>query len=412
MEGQTQRKKVLFMRGYFFPESAASNKMCQELIDVMADSGLSVELICPIPTRGVTDEVRKSYSEKKIQKPADHIVIRRYWLPKEGKRTVVRAARYLMQNFYQFFYALFHSYDVLFLYSTPPTNGLVGGLLRVLKKKPFVYNLHDVFPDSMVEGGMTTEGSAIYKIGRVIENYTYKHSDRIVVLSNGIKQNLIHKNVPNQKIRTVFNWADDKAVVHVQRSENTLFREFALDEDKFIVTYAGNIGVAQGVDVIVKAAEKLKDNSDILFVIIGNGAKEQDCREMAKELNNVQFFPMQDISRLSEVYSLGDASIVTCKKGFGKCGMPSKTVNIMAAETALIATFDSDSDLANMIKKNNCGICVEPEKAALLAESIEWLSHNRGKCLEYGKNGRKYVATALNKDKCITELIGVVNEVI
>lgn len=412
MDGQTHRKKVLFMRGYFFPESAASNKMCQELIESMSNCGLTVELICPVPTRGVTDEVRKTYSKNRIQRLGDNIVIKRYWLPREKKQTVLRAVRYLMQNIYQFFYALCHRYDVLFLYSTPPTNGLVGALLRVLKRKPFIYNLHDVFPDSMVEGGLTTEKSPIYKIGRCMEDFTYRHSDRIVVLSNGIKQNLVHKNVTSRKIRTVFNWADEKAVIHIRRADNSLFHEFALDKDKFIVTYAGNIGVAQGVEVIIQAAEKLKNNSDILFVIIGNGARELECREMARGLDNVKFFPMQDVSRLSEVYSLGDASIVTCKKGFGKCGMPSKTVNIMASETALIATFDQESDLAGMIKDNVCGICVEPENAVELANAVEWLFRNRDRCAEYGKNGRKYVETELNKDKCISELIDVVYEVI
>lgn len=397
------------MRGYYFPETAASNKMCQELVESLARKGIAVEILAPVPTRGVSDEIREKYKKKKKEEFLDGaITIKRYWLPKEKKSILQRALRYFMQNLYQIIYGLKNKYDVLFLYSTPPTNGVVGGIISLLRKKPFIYNLHDVFPDSLIESGIATEKSVAYKIGKRLENFSYRHSSKIIVLSKGIKHNLENKKVPNEKMSIVYNWVDEKSVVSIDRSNNSMVSEFNIDPDKFIVTYAGNIGVAQGVETIISAAKLLAENDHIQFVIVGNGAREEECKKLARKLKNVIFLPMQNINRLSEVYSLGDISIVTCKKGFGKCGMPSKTVNIMSAKTTLLATFDQDSDLANILSVNECGICIEPESPKALANQILELSNDREKCERLANNGRQFVEKELNKEKCISEIIDII----
>ena len=182
-----KRKPVIqFMTGYYYPEKAAGIQLCQELFEKLVINGYQVHLITPIPTRGVSHDVRNKYIKSKIEKNGD-LLIKRYWLPNESKVIVIRALRYFLQNIYQLFYGLSHHYDVLFLYSTPPTNGLVGSILKKIKKKPFIYNLHDVFPDSLINMNLTSRNSVVAKIGRWMERVTYKNADRIITVSNGIK---------------------------------------------------------------------------------------------------------------------------------------------------------------------------------------------------------------------------------
>ena len=146
------------------------------------------------------------------------------------------------------------------------------------KKVPFVYNLQDIFPDSLVNTGMTQKGSFLWKIGRKLENYTYENAEKIIVISDSFKRNIMAKGVMEEKIEVISNWIDLDTVHPVSRKDNKLISEFGIDPTKFLVIYAGNFGAAQGADVVLKAAEKLKSNEGIQFVIFGGGAYFEEAK--------------------------------------------------------------------------------------------------------------------------------------
>lgn len=200
----------------------------------------------------------------------------------------------------------------------------------------------------------------------------------------------------------------------MSRQENTLIDEFNIDVCKFLAVYAGNIGEAQCVETLLRAAEILRKREDILFIIIGTGVKEAECRKFTLKhgLKNVLFIPMQPPERISEVYSLGDISFVTCKKGFGDCGMPSKSSNIMASKCAVLASFDVDSELGNIIRSNNAGVIVPPEDPSALASAIESLANNKKKCAEYGSNGYTYFKENLTSEICTDKILSIINSLL
>ena len=161
--------------------------------------------------------------------------------------------------------------DCIFLVSTPPIQGLLGGLLMKRLNIPFVYNLQDIFPDSLVGSGLSTKGSLLWKIGRIIENYTYNSADKIIVISEDFKRNIMSKGVAKEKIEVIYNWVDEKAIVPVAKEKNPLYDELDICKDKFNVVYAGNLGNAQNIDIIIDAAQKLLSNQEIVFLIFGSG---------------------------------------------------------------------------------------------------------------------------------------------
>ena len=403
-------KHVLLMRGYYFPETAASNQMCKELVERLASNGFKVTLICPVPTRGVSNEERKKYLRNKNEEISANLTIKRYWLPCEKKNIVCRAIRYIMQNIYQTFYGMFHKYDVLFMYSTPPTNGLVGSILKRIKRIEFFYYLHDVFPDSLVQSKITQKGSAIWKIGRKIENTTYKNADYIGVISEGIRKNIVEKGVNPEKIHLVYNWIDTRNIKHVKKKDNCLFDKYSINPNQFIVSYAGNIGEAQSVETLVAAAALLQDYNDIMFVIIGSGSHLDLCVSKASEIKNIRFIPMQSPSLVSEVYSLGDVSTVLCKRGTGLTGMPSKTGSIFASHTLLLAAFDLDSELADILNNFQTGICVEPDNPELLAEKIKEIYHNKSKYDYLINNSSAFLKNNMDVDVCVNKLINILSK--
>lgn len=405
-----RRKRVLIMSAYFVPESAAYIHLMTDFIQELDNRGFEVEVLSPVPTRGVTDSTRREYTKKGYERIGIHSAVRRFWLPRERGGAAQRAIRYLLQNIYQALYGITHRYDLLFLHSTPPTNGVMGGVLRKLKRKPFIYNVQDVFPDSLVNAGMATEGSLGVRIGRAIESFTYANADRLVVINRQIEANLREKGVDGDKLSVIYNWVDDRAVRPVRRTHNRLFDELSLDMDDFIVTYAGNVGIAQGIEVLVRAASLLSDEEGLHFVIMGSGVCLESCKKLAEDLHlaNITFAPMQDASRVSEVYSLGDASLVSCKSGFGECGMPSKTCSIMATETPVIASFDLDSELASIVESNDVGVVVPAGDSRKLADAILELKSNRTLARACGRNGRSFLKDHMSKRKCCNELADLV----
>ena len=403
---------ILFLDAYYEPETIAYTHLEKDLIEGLIADGHKVYIICPTPTRGISDEVREQYKRIKSESKYDGaVIVERFWAPQEGKNPLIRAFRYFWCNLRTYQKAVKQrNIDVVFSNSTPPTQGALSGLVakklsrKSNKKVPFVYNLQDIFPDSLVNAGMASKDGMLWKIGRKLENFTYDHADKIVVISQGFKRNIMEKGVPEEKIEVISNWIDLDSVHPVERKDNTLISEFDLDPSKFIVVYAGNFGAAQGADIVLKAAKELAREKDIQFVIFGGGPYFEDAKKEAEGLENVFIHELMPQDRISEVYSLGDVALITCKAGTGKAGMPSKTWSIMACNTPIIASFDTDSDLADVIRDSGAGCCVEPGNAKTLKEVLS----NRYIHKENNLNLRAYTRETASKKMCVERYIKVI----
>lgn len=402
--------RILRFQSYWYPEIVASSHLLEDLFCEFDKHGIITDLYVPSPTRGVDKKTRELYKSKMYEEAFEgSLRINRFPMIRETKNPVSRAIRYFLINLKQLHIGKrLKNVDLIFSGSTPPTQGLVCARIKKnLSKKynrniPFVYNLQDVFPDSLVTTGLTKKGSLLWKIGRKIEDYTYNSADKIIVISQSMKKNIMDKGVPEEKIEVISNWIDTEKVQPVSKENNRLYNEFGISKDKFIVVYAGNFGAAQGADVVLKAAKLLENEQDIQFVIFGGGAGFEDAKEAAKDLNNVIINPLLPAERVAEVYSLGDVALITCKKGVGNSGMPSKTWSIMACDTPIIASFDTDSELAEILKESNAGVVVEPENENELAKAV--VSAKNG---VIDSNSREYVCKFASRAVCPAKYVEI-----
>lgn len=411
---------LLFLDSYFEPETIAYTHLEKDLLDGLVKGNNRVQIICPIPTRGVSDEIREEYRHRKNEKLyGGRVKVRRFWAPQEGKNPIVRAFRYFWCNLRSYQIAVrVSNVDVVFSNSTPPTQGMLGAMVaKKLSKKykkegrgSFIYNLQDIFPDSLVNTGMTRKGSLLWKIGRKLENYTYKNADKIIVISEGFKRNIMLKGEPEEKIEVISNWIDLNSVHPVSRKNNKLINEFPIDPTKFLVVYAGNFGAAQGADVVLKAATTLKDEKDIRFIIFGGGAYFEEAKKEAEKLDNVFIHELMPVDRISEVYSLGDVALITCKPGMGSAGLPSKTWSIMACNTPIIASFDMDSDLADVIRNSGAGNCVKPGNVDALVKAIYDVHAEWKRGIHKPLDLRAYVKKNASKEVCVEKYISILQE--
>lgn len=410
--------KVLLLPSYFLPEGVSSPYISWNRNQAFVNEGWDIVVYTPVPSRGITPEVRDEYRKKKLEIMFDgKMTVHRFNLISEEKNSLIRAFRYFGQNIKQFCKAVFtkdgRSCDVMLIASTPPTQGAMAAMIKFFTKKPLVYNLQDIFPDSLVGSGMTHKGSLLWKVGRLLENFTYKHCDKIVVISEGFKRNLLAKGVPEKKIEIIYNWVETNNVTSVAKKDNLLYDEFGINRDKFTVVYAGNLGNAQNIDIIVNAAVQLKEKENIQFVIFGTGGLEEDIRGrmMKEQMTNVRLLPLQPYERVSQVYSLGDVCIVSCKAGLGGSAMPSKTWSILSCGRPVLANFD-EGELKTILESNACGIFTKANDLQGFVDAITALAADSKKCAAMGVAGRKFILENLTKEVGTQKYIGVIKSVI
>ena len=398
--------RVIFPCSYYLPETAASLYITDNIVHACAEDGNEVLLYTPTPTRSVPEGSSWVRKETLVD---GKLHIKRFRMYGEGKNPILRALRYLLCEIVQLHYCLWEKYDVAFIDSTPPIQGLKMPLIKFFKHKPIVYNAQDIFPDSLVGTGLTHKGSLIWKIGRIVEKITYKYSDKIIVISEDFKNNLIEKGVPEEKIVVIYNWVDETAVVDIPRSENKLFDKYELDRSKFYITYNGNIGLTQNMDMLLEVAKALEANEDIQFVLVGNGAYLENVKRIIAErdVQNVTMLPFQPYEDISHVFSLGDVSLVISKPEVGANSVPSKTWSIMSASRPILANFD-ENELKTIIENNQCGIFTKAGDKVAFTEAILKLYGDRDLCKVMGKNGRKFVMENLTKEIGTSKYIEVI----
>ncbi len=400
--------RILFVNAYFMPEMIAFSHLEKDLIEGLVSAGHEIEVICPKPTRSVSDEIYEQYKSIKSENLYDGKVhVRRFSAPREGKNSLVRAFRYFWCNFREYQIGKkYKSIDAVFAVSTPPTQGLLAGKLSKKLNCPFIYSLQDIFPDSLVTTGLAKEGSLIWKIGSWIERKTYGYAKRIIVISESCKRNLLNKGISEDKLSLISNWVDIEQIKPIPREENKLISEYGIDANKFLIVYAGNFGAAQGADIILKAAEKLSDRQGIQFIIFGGGAEYGAAVDYVEEhkLTNVMINPLLPQDRVSEVYSLGDVALITCKPGVGNSGMPSKTWNIMACNTPIIASFDTDSDMAKILEVSGAGRCIEAGNVDALVQEIV----DANKRIIHKSTLRSYVRNHADRAQCVLEYVKII----
>ncbi len=406
--------KILKLSPYYAPERISSSHLSADLEEAYQDAGFITEIYCPTPTRGITDEEYRRYKTVKYEEARDgKVQIHRFSMFREGRNPLLRAVRYVLVHVAQYWKGSHaQEIDVIMGASTPPTQGVLCGLVKNRlsktygRKVPFIYNLQDVFPDSLVTAGLAKKDGLLWKIGRKIENYTYRAADAIIVIGDDIKRNVMEKGVPEEKIHVIPNWIDTETVKPVAFADNALAGELGVEDGKFRVVYAGNLGLMQGVDTLIAAAELLKDDDTVEFLIFGKGAAEDKLKAQAADLPNVRFLPLQPAERVSEVYSLGDCCAVLCKKGTGGAGVPSKTWTIMACGRPLLVSFD-EGELCETVQKAEAGLCSGAEDAETLRDNIKALQADAAK---YGDNARAYAVEYADKVQAVKKYVDLIRE--
>ena len=278
--------------------------------------------------------------------------------------------------------------------------GLSAWFLEKIKSAPFIYNVQDLYPDVPIRAGQLRNPYAIAALTSM-ENFMYRKAAHITVITPAIRENLLAKRVPAEKISVIPNFVDTDFIRPLPR-ENHFSREHELS-DKFVVTYAGNLGYVYDLETMLDAAALLSSRKDILFLIVGNGVAKAGLENRAHDLKleNVRFMPFQPRESLPWLRASSDIQVSLYKNGAANDSFPSKIYEIMASGRPLLASSEAESGVEHAVKTAQCGLCVKPANPGELAEAILTLSHDSSMRESMGRRGRQYAEENHSKNAAV-----------
>lgn len=279
--------------------------------------------------------------------------------------------------------------DVYVVVSPPLLLGAAGWVVATLKRAPFIFHVQDLQPDAAVGLGMLRTGlftRALYWL----EAFAYKHATRVSGISGEIIDAFRGKGVPDRKLilfpNAVVLPADTDIPV---RGKFRAKHHFAADD--FLAVYAGNLGVKQGLDILLDAADLLGAGKKIRIVIAGDGAAREKLEKEIRDRNNMSMLPLQYGTDYKELLVDADISLITQQGGSGNAFFPSKLLITLAYSCPVVTVADEESALARAVANGQCGKNILPGHAEQLANCLRKLSEDRQQLRHWGPNGRAYV---------------------
>jgi colanic acid biosynthesis glycosyl transferase WcaI len=282
------------------------------------------------------------------------------------------------------------TYDVVFVANPALWVWLPFTCLSVLRRKPAVFSVYDLYPDIGVRLGIFRNRMVI-EVVRLLEKFCLQHAASVRIISESFRSGIRKFGIADSKIRLIPDWVDTELIRPLPH-ENTFSSQYDLN-GHFIVQYAGNIGLSQGLDQILDAAQSLINYPDILFVFVGDGSGREKLQQEAQKRNltNLRFIPFQPRQRLAEVLAATNVSLVVLKQGVAYTAMPSKILSILASGRPIVACVDQDSETWNFIQRTGAGFCVPPEKTEEFIQAILTLRTNPDLRHQMGESGRRWV---------------------
>ena len=401
--------KLIMMRPSFFPELSGGTHLALDLVKDFVEAGWEVEVVVPIGEKFV-DLVNEEEDVVKVHRIRSKFV---------GVSIIKRVLRYIDTSWKMYKTALsIPNADLVMTHSMPPLLGPLGAKVAKKKKVPVLYWEQDIVSESLISTGLFGKSGLkrklLYKVANTIERISEKKSTHIITISEQFRSMHLKRGVSPDKVSVVYNWIDTQQIMPISPAQNPLFEELGIERDRFTVTYCGNLGVPQNVEIMVDAAEILQHELPVQFVILGGGSREEKVRRYVEEkaLDNLKLFPLQPLERADLVYNLGQVGLVIGKTGTSRNGFPSKTWSIMAAGQTMIACFDIDSELCQFVKEGDCGIAVEPDSSEALAQAIRSLYADQEACAQKGRNAREYVTKRFGRSAATKKIISTATRLV
>jgi glycosyltransferase involved in cell wall biosynthesis len=412
--------KILYVSQYFPPEMGAPAARAAELAHHWAQAGHDVSVLTGFPnhpTGIVPEEWRARLRRLTYREKVDGVNVFRTWLwPLPNRKAHER-----MRNYASFCISAalrgltIPRPEVIIATSPQLLVGLSGWWLAFVRQVPFVFEVRDLWPESLTAVGVGSEGSILHQALGAIAGFLYQRSNRIVVVTPAFKEHLIrHWRVPEEKIAVVENGVETSLFAPQAHQADHSLRKQLGAEGKFLASYIGTLGNAHGLETLLDAAAQLqKPNPDVLFLLVGEGAEKERLKAQAQSrgLANVRFLDQQPREKIPALISASDACLVLLKKtDVFKTVIPTKMLEFMSCARPVIVGVDGQA--RQIVEEAEAGIVIEPENTEALLQAIHQLAVNPELGAKLGQNGREHILQHFSRDRTAEKYVQILKNVV
>ena len=412
--------KILYLSQYYPPEMGAPAARASELAQHWATGGHQVSVLTGFPnhpTGVVPEEWRPRLRRLAYREAAGGVTVYRTWLwPLPNRKAHER-----MRNYASFCLSAalrgltIPRPDVIVASSPQLLVGLSGWWLSFAKQVPFVFEVRDLWPESLVAVGAGSQDSLLHTALAKIAGFLYEHSDRVVVVTQAFRDHLIaHWQVAAEKIAVVENGVETDLFCPAPANLTAEVRHNLGAETRFLVCYIGTMGMAHGLETLLDAAAQLQmQKSEVLFLLIGEGAEKERIQDLARSrnLSNVRFLNQHPREKIPLFISSSNACLVLLKKtDIFKTVIPTKMLEFMSCERPVILAVEGQAQ--QIVEDAGAGIVIEPENATALVQAINQLAADRDLGVNLGRKGRAFIVKNFSRSRTAARYIDVLAELL
>ncbi len=396
---------ILFISQYFHPEIGAASERISGFARNMARLGHRITVITGFPNYP-PGKIYPGYRKKlfSVEKFNGVKVIRVWLFTPNGTSVIERVLNYLSFMLSSVIAGFFvRDINYVFATSGPMFAGLAGYIISAVKKAPFIFDVRDIWPERIYAGTDIKRGWAIRQLER-LEMFLYRKAAEIIAVTNGVKANIVSKGINREKITVITNGVDT-SVFSPRTRNQALAEKSGIKENSFVVIYAGTLGLLQDLDLFVESAGRLKEHDDILFLMVGGGAKRDDFINKVEKghLDNVKVIPPVSAGELCDYINLSDVGInANTNHPHNDMAIPVKIFPYMACAKPVVLA--NKGEIAELVGVNNIGICVAPGDAGAFSEARLTFYRSRKLLRQCGENGYKLVRAGYSMEKLAQKL--------
>ena len=396
--------RVLILSQYYKPEPIPKPA---ELAEELCRKGHSVSVVTGLPnypTGVLYPGFRLGLVQREILEGVK--IARTFELPYHGKNSIGRILNYLTFMITAPLGSFFvPRCDVMYVWHPPLTVGVAAWIIARLRNIPFIYDVQDIWPESVVLSGMV-RNKFIIRMLSMLERFIYRRADHIFVVTHGARDNLLEKGVNPEKVSVMPHWIDETKAVRMDSETRQSVRQAYGWTDKFVSLFAGNIGIVQGLDAVARAAALLPCDSGFLICLIGDGTDKQRLQELAMSLaveDRIQFLDRHPAEEMPALMEASDALLVHLKSApMAQWVIPTKIFAYLSAGRPILMAMDGAG--ADLVRDSGGGVIVSPEDAAALAQGIRSLRdlppEDRA---AMGRRGREFLVSKYSKQLVLAE---------
>ena len=394
--------RVLLLNLYYPPDTSATAKMAQTVVNALAEKH-DVTVLCGRPSYDPAE--RRPWRLYQSENSGRVRIIRTGSTDFPRAQMKKRVLNYLTYVLLAVPRALFLPCDVVLAMTDPPFEGIVGAFVTLLKRKPYVYNIRDLYPDMALGGSIVSPGLLV-RVWEKLHRWALRRATRVVVLGDDMRNRILAKGVDPAHVVVVRDGAEilpqgstlsfDPQVIQAIRGNS-----------QFVLVHAGNLGFYGAWDTLLAAARELAQDG-ISIVFVGDGAQRERLQAAAAGLPNVRFLPFFPSSKIPSVLAAADAHVITVKRGLEGVVVPSKMYSVLAAGKPVVAVAPEECDVVSIGARKGFSVAANPDDPAQLVQAVRRISRNPGLLRSMGASAAT-AAPEYDRNKELAKLVEIVS---